>query len=110
MTLMQSPQTCGQGLAEHAAVPAKMAELIDALAENLEMHMTALDLSDESSVEECKAYASLVGQHRTIATALAAAAAQMAGYQDLSMGKHDEAGMTDPQLGVAFERFVRLQE
>ena len=107
---MDNPQTCGQGLAEHSAVPAKMAELIDALADNLELHMTALDLSDGRSVEECEAYASLVGQHRTIAAGLKTAAGQMAGYRDMPMGEHDAAAMNDPEIREAFERFVRLEE
>src|SRR5687768_16670554 len=107
---MENPPTCGQGLAEHAAVPAKLAELIHSLAENLEMHMTTLDLSDERSVAECRAYASLVGQHRTVASGLEAAAAEMAGCRDLPMGAHNETALADPQLREAFERFVQLEQ
>ena len=107
---MPNQPTCGQGLAERSALPAKLADLIAALTENLELHMTTLDLSDQRSLAECEAYASLVGQHRTIASELEAAASQMAGYRDMAMGKHDMAAMGDPQIRETFERFVRVEQ
>ena len=36
--------TCGKGLAEHSALPAKIGAVIGAIGEVLEFHMTALDL------------------------------------------------------------------
>ncbi|MGH8310602.1 MAG: hypothetical protein ACRETX_12525, partial [Steroidobacteraceae bacterium] len=64
---MDEQRTCGQGLAEHAALPAKLAELTDAVAETLERHQEALDLSDESSRREHAAYVELAQQHRSTA-------------------------------------------
>jgi hypothetical protein len=49
---MEEQPTCGKGLAENSAVPAKVAELIAALAGSLEVHMKALDLEDASSRKE----------------------------------------------------------
>jgi hypothetical protein len=103
------PQTCGQGLAEHAALPKRIAVLIDALAENLETHMQALDLSDSDARAERDAYERLAVQHRRIAAQLEAVGAEMAGYEDLPMGRHDEAALSSPQAADSFERFVRGQ-
>jgi hypothetical protein len=83
---MDDQPTCGKGLAEHSALPAKVAELEDALAENLETHQ------------------------KTIAAQLRETARHMAGYRDLPMGRHDERAFADPTLFEAFERFVKVEE
>jgi len=49
---MGNTTTCGQGLAEHAVLPARMAELIGALAENLERHQKTLDPGDDNARRE----------------------------------------------------------
>jgi len=36
---MANPRTCGQGLAEHSPLPAKLGELTATVAEILERHM-----------------------------------------------------------------------
>ena len=53
---MTDEPTCGRGLAASAALPGKIAELSAALAEVLERHMKALDLSDEHSRREHALY------------------------------------------------------
>ncbi|MGH7712501.1 MAG: hypothetical protein ACREOG_14520 [Gemmatimonadaceae bacterium] len=107
---MDEQRTCGQGLAEHAALPAKLAELTDAVAETLERHQEALDLSDESSRREHAAYVELAQQHRSTAAELRATAAQMAGYRGLPMGRHDPAKLTGAKAIAAFDGFVRHEE
>ena len=87
---MKNEPTCGQGLAEHSVLPAKLGELIASLAENLELHMNTLDLTDENSRKEHAAYLELSREYRKIAAQLQATAKQMAGYQDLPMGRHDQ--------------------
>jgi hypothetical protein len=104
------PPTCGKGLAAHAPLPAKLAELTEAVADNLELHMQALDMTDDRSRREYDAYQSLVKAHRGAAWHLQSTASEMAGYRDLPMGRHDEKAMSDPKLGEAFERFVRREE
>jgi hypothetical protein len=103
---MAEPQTCGQGLAEHSALPRKLGELTEALAENLEIHMRALDPADEAAQAEHTAYASLVARHRGIAAELRSVSEEMAGHRDLPMGRHDEAVMSSPEVLDAFARFV----
>jgi len=107
---MDDQPTCGKGLAEHSALPAKLADLEDALAENLELHQKTLDLSDENSRKELDAYVRLAGQHRSIASQLRATAGEMAGYHNLPMGRHDERALADPRLIRAFAKFLRAEQ
>jgi hypothetical protein len=107
---METPQTCGRGLAEHSALPAKLAELTEALAVVLELHMKALDLSDPVSTKELEAYRQLANAHRDAAAKLHSIGKEMAGYRDLPMGRHDPKAMASPAAADAFERFVRLEE
>jgi hypothetical protein len=107
---MDDQPTCGKGLAEHAALPAKLAELEDALAENLERHQQTLDLSDERARKELDAYVRLAREHRSIAAQLRDTARHMAGYRDLPMGRHDERALADPKLLEAFEQFAKAEE
>jgi hypothetical protein len=106
---MEEQATCGKGLAAHAAVPAKAAEWIAALAENLEVHIMALDLTDERSERERVAYLSLATSYRRIAADLDATAEQMAGYRDLPMGRHDPQAMASPRLREAFAGLARVE-
>jgi hypothetical protein len=102
--------TCGKGLAAHAVLPAKLADLMAATAEVLDRHTRALDLADPAAREEFDAYSALVEAHRTIAGELASLAHQMAGYRDLPMGRHDEVVMADPEGQTeAFQRFVAVE-
>ena len=107
---MTDEPTCGKGLAANAALPAKIAELTAAVAEILERHMKALDMSDENSRREHALYDRLSREHRDSAAALADTAERMASARDLPMGAHDMAVMADPAMSAAFERFVRLEE
>jgi hypothetical protein len=103
-------QTCGKGLAENSVLPAKLGELIAAMADNLEAHMKALDLADVNSKQEFEAYKDLVREEREISARLAITAQEMARYRDLPMGRHDEEVMTHPRVREAFEKFVRQKQ
>lgn len=106
---MDDRPTCGKGLAEHSALPAQLSRLTAAVADVLEHHMKALDLSDERSRQEHHAYGELVKEHRSVAEQLRATASRMAGYRDLPMGRHDPVAMADPQSRAVFESFVKLE-
>jgi hypothetical protein len=106
---METPQTCGRGLAKHSALSAKMAELTGAVAAILELHMKALDLTDASSTRELDAYRQLANQHRDAAAQLRTIATEMAGYRDLPMGRHDPKAMGAPAVVDGFETFVNLE-
>ena len=102
--------TCGKGLAENSILPARLSNLIAAMAGNLAVHMKALDLTDTSSRTEYQAYEHLVKQLRQIAVELQWTANEMAGYRDLPMGIHDQIAMTQPEVRQAFENFVEKKQ
>jgi hypothetical protein len=107
---MADQPTCGPGLAERSARPAKLGGLTAFLADNLEAHTEALDLSDKNAKDEHAVYRRLVQQHRAIAAQLDAVGEEMAGYHDLPMGKHDPEAMSSPRVIAAFERYVKVEQ
>jgi hypothetical protein len=102
--------TCGKGLAENSALPAKFGEVVAAVADSLAAHMKALDVEDEDAKEEHEAYRKLVDEHRSIAARLQATSEEMASYRDLPMGRHDQEAMISPEVIEAFQRLVRLED
>jgi hypothetical protein len=108
--VMEQQRTCGMGLAEHSVLPAKMGELLDSVAENLELHMQALDLSDSNAKLEYDAYLELANEHRAIATQLQATAKKLAGCWDLPMGRHDQHMMSAPRALEAFQNLVKAEQ
>ena len=103
-------QTCGRGLAEHSALPARMAEVTEAMAGNLQVHMQALELDDEAARQEHAVYLRLVEEQRQAAARLRAVAGEMAAARDLPMGRHDESAMTSPEVADAFEQLVKAKQ
>jgi hypothetical protein len=101
--------TCGKGLAEHAALPRKLADLVDTLADNLQLHVGTLDLRDDKAIAERDVYVALVAGYRTVAKELAAMAGTMANARTLPMATHDMAAMNSPAIRAAFERYVRVE-
>ena len=106
---MDDHPTCGKGLAENAVLPAKLAELTASVADILEAHMPALDLTDGRSRREYEVYRRLAEDHRQAGLQLEAIGKQMAGYRDLPMGRHDEKAMAAPAVVESFQRFVELE-
>ena len=98
--------TCGKGLAENSILPANLGTLLAAMAENLAVHMKALDLTDPNSRAEHDAYEKLVHEIREVSTRLGEIATEMAGYIDLPMGRHNEQTMTHPIVRATFQTFV----
>lgn len=107
---MDDQQTCGRGLAEHSALPAQLAEVTEAMASNLQVHMQALELDDEPAREEHAVYLRLAEEQRQAAARLRAVANEMAAARDLPMGRHDAQTMSSPEVGDAFQRFVQAKQ
>jgi hypothetical protein len=102
---MEKTYSCGQGLAEHGAIPTLAGELIDAIAENLELHMTSLG-DDANARREYESYASLAKQHRQLGAALRALGSEMASCRELPMGAHDLTVLSAPAAVTALERYA----
>jgi hypothetical protein len=107
---MHEQPTCGKGLAENSVLPARLGDVIGAMANNLEAHRKALDLTDENSRLESEAYERLLKELRQAAAQLQETAQVMTGYRDLPMGRHDEQAMTHPRVLEAFEQFVKHKQ
>ena len=107
---MDTPTTCGQGLAANASLPSAMGDLIGALAEVLAHHMSALDLGDESSRAEHETYAALVLAFRESSMQMAAIAERMTGARALPMGRHDFAGMSSPDAAEVLRAMVERED
>jgi len=103
-------QTCGRGLAEHSVLPAQLAEVTDAMADNLMAHMQALELDDEAARQEHAVYLRLAEEQRQAAARLRAVAGEMAAARDLPMGRHDAQTMSSPEVADAFRRFVEARQ
>src|SRR3954467_13515326 len=101
--------TCGQGLAEHSVLPGQPSEVMESMAETLEVHRTALDLDDEATRPEDAAYRDLAEQQRAAAAQLRAISGEMAGQGELPMGRHRLEVLTSPAAVEAFERFVATE-
>lgn len=106
---MTEQPTCGEGLAANAAVPAKMAQFLDSLADTLDSHIEALVPGDDNAAVERRAYVSLVQQYRDAASRLAAAAREMAGYRDLPMGAHDEQVLSSADALKPYREYVQAK-
>ena len=107
---MREQPTCGQGLAQNAALPSTLADLFGAVAEILEVHLTALDPTHKPSRPEFDEYVGLATEHREIESRLRALALQMEGYRDLPMAEHDLEVMMSPKTAEAFHRLVAQEE
>jgi hypothetical protein len=107
---MDEQQTCGRGLAEHSELPGRLAEVVEAMADNLRVHMAALELDDEPAREEHAVYLRLVEEQRQTAGRLRAVAGEMAAARDLPMGRHDQQTMTSPEVAEAFRRYVAAKQ
>lgn len=102
-------QTCGKGLAERAALPAKLADIATAMSRIMELHQRGLVMTDAASQPEADAYANLETDFRAAADQLRALGDRMAGYRDLPMAKHDMAALSTRQNIDAFAQFVRVE-
>jgi hypothetical protein len=103
-------QTCGRGVAENSVLPAQLAEVTEAMADNLQAHMQALELDDEAARQEHAVYLRLVEEQRQAAGRLRAVAGEMAAARDLPMGRHDAQAMTSPEVANAFRHYMAAKQ
>jgi hypothetical protein len=107
---MSEEQTCGKGLAEHSALPAKLAALTASMAALLAAHQHSIDVADENGRQEVKAYVRLEEEHRMIASLLEQTAKRMAGYRDLPMARHDLRVLASAENAEAFAKLVKVEQ
>src|SRR5687768_13523378 len=103
---MAEQQTCGMGLAENSPFPGALAKVVEQIADNLELHLSALDQDDEDCRNERTAYEALLSEHREIAERLKTTATKMASLRDLPMGRHDKDTLGNEEVRYAFKTLV----
>jgi hypothetical protein len=106
---MDEPRTCGEGLARRSALPARVSELTAAMADVLETHQEALDLTDDNARAEHIAYQQLADDYRRLTSQLRATADRMLGYRDLPMARHDAQAMLAPEIRGALASLVERE-
>lgn len=98
--------TCGAGMAAHAALPSKLAEVMEATAALIDDHARWVGSShDERALNEALLWASIAASHRNVADLSAALASQMQATRDLPDAPHDLASMGE-DAGALMQRYV----
>jgi hypothetical protein len=103
------PRTCGRGLAERSAFPARLSALSAAMVDILETHQQTLDLSDDNARAEHTAYQLLANDYRNIATQLRTTADRMMAYRDLPMARHHAHLLVAPETRRALATFIERE-
>jgi oligoribonuclease (3'-5' exoribonuclease) len=109
MMSTNEPRTCGKGLAERSAFPARLSALSAAMVDVLEQHQQTLDLSDDNAREEHTAYQLLASDYRNITTQLRTTADRMAAYRDLPMARHHAHATIAPEIRRALTTLVQRE-
>jgi hypothetical protein len=86
-----------KGLAERSALPTKLGELVAAVADNLEAHLIALDLTDENSRTEHDAYVTLAREHRKASDQLSGDRATNGSVSRPTHGQARRPGDAEPE-------------
>jgi hypothetical protein len=107
---MADQTTCGEGLAERCRLPLGLAELFDRSAENLEVHVDALHLTDEHARTERDVWLRVAEQHRAIAAQMRTIAELMGVYRDMPEAAHDGEALSSGRVVGAFQRFVAAEQ
>ena len=106
---MNEPRTCGEGLAQRSALPARMSALTAAMVEVLDAHQQTLDLTDDNARAEQIAYQQLANDYRRLTSELRAIADRMLGYRDLPIARHHAQAMLAPDIRGALVNLVERE-
>ena len=106
---MDKPRTCGKGLAERSALPARLSALAAAIADVLERHQQTLDLTDNNARAEHTAHQQLSSDYRSLTLQLRATADRMVGYRDLPMARHHADAMVAPDIRETVANLVERE-
>jgi hypothetical protein len=106
---MDEPRTCGEGLAQRSALPARVSALTAAMAEVLDTHQRTLDLTDDNARAEHIAYQQLANDYRRLTSQLRAIADRMLGHRNLPMARHHAQAMLAPETRGALGNLVERE-
>ncbi len=106
---MNEPQTCGKGLADRSAFPARVGALTAAMVDVLETHQQTLDFTDDNARTELTAYQQLANDYRRLTSQLRATADRMLGYRELPMARHHAQAMLSPEIRGTLANLVERE-
>jgi len=106
---MSEQQTCGKGIAARSPLPARLADVTEAMASVLAFHQKSLPLADDSAAAELRMYSRLEEQYRSVAAFLRSIAQTMAEARDLPMAPHDVKILGSTENRDAFAKFVEAE-
>jgi hypothetical protein len=102
--------TCGEKVASMAAIPAKLAEGAESVAEMWEAHIALLG-SDKDSQAEAKGLRALVKGHKQLAASLRQESEKMAKATSWPNAPHDtKKMMADPKSTAAMQKLMRVHK
>jgi hypothetical protein len=100
--------TCGQKVASMAAIPAKLAEGAETVAEMWEAH-AALMGNDKESQAEAKGLRALAKGHKQVAASLKKESEEMKKAASWPAAPHDmDKMMNDPKSAAAMQKLMRV--
>jgi hypothetical protein len=102
--------TCGEKIASMAAIPAKLAEGAESVAEMWEAH-SALMGNDKESQAEVKGLRPLIKGHKQIAASLRKESEEMKKAASWPAAPHDmEKMMSDPKAAAAMQKLMQVHK
>lgn len=107
---MTEQHTCGKGIAARSPLPARMADVANAMAEIFAFHQKSLPLNDDAAAAELRTYARIEEQLRSIAAFLQSLAQTMADAYAMPMAPHDFSVLATAENAGTFGRFIASEQ
>ncbi len=105
---MPEHMTCGQMMAAESAMPAKMNELMTAIADGMEMHAKWSGTANKVAKGEHDAMMKIAKDHRQMGAMMKSTSEEMMKQKNLASAPHDMKAM-DPKMGETMTKQVTLE-
>jgi hypothetical protein len=113
-TKMMDNKTCGQHMAEHAVLPNKMTEVMNAVADMMDAHaafMVANAKGDKNAMAEADGMKMLAKDHRELATMMSKTGTHMTDAAKWPNAPHDmNKMMADPKIQMAMKNLLKTEK
>ena len=113
-TKMMDNKTCGQHMADHAVLPHKMTDLMNAVADMMDAHaayMMANAKGNKSAVTEADGMKMIAKDHRELAKMMTTTATHMSDAAKWPSAPHDmDKMMADPKIQAAMKNVLKNEK
>jgi hypothetical protein len=111
---MTDNKTCGQHMAEHAVLPSKMTEVMNAVADMMDAHaafMVANAKGDKNAMAEADGMKMIAKDHRDLAKMMTTTATHMTEAAKWPNAPHDmNKMMADPKIQAAMKNLLKTEK